>query len=310
MARKPLDSYDVVAKRVSGSAASGRKALDSYDDVVARVGSQRKNSISPQLASALGNAYNIRLSNFQKAEDRINNWITGDRREDISSDIDAYERALEALKRYGKDTKAASEWIAGVRDDNNRSVRQNLIDDIGEARDARKGTLWEFAKQTAASIGATSRGETEKAARHRGQLSLPSTDAARPRSSSVRPKRPSLRTGRSMARIWWPARFWNRRIRTRTRPSAALPRSATATAPEALPTAEGRRWKNSFRRHRPPLRSWAALSTPALPVVRPRAMSAIPGPVWPTASRGRIRASRTATSPPVKQRSPRLWRTP
>lgn len=94
---------------------------------------------------------------------RINNWITGDRREDISSDIDAYERALEALKRYGKDTKAASEWIAGVRDDNNRSVRQNLIDDIGEARNARKGTLWEFAKQTAASIGATSRGDTEKA---------------------------------------------------------------------------------------------------------------------------------------------------
>ena len=97
------------------------------------------------------------------ATDRINNWIDSDRKEDISSDIDAYERALEALKRYGKDTKAASEWISGVRSDNNRVVRQNLIDDVGEAKDARKGTLWEFAKQTAASIGATSRGETEKA---------------------------------------------------------------------------------------------------------------------------------------------------
>ena len=156
MAKMP--SYEELTAGKAKNKGSG--SMPSYDDVMASRGYEYRTRVTNQR-----NHINSLLDIEKKTTDRINNWITGDRKEDISSDIEAYERALEALKRYGKDTKAASEWIAGVRADNNAVVRQNLIDDIGEAKDSRKGTLWDFAKATVSNIGATSRGDTATASK-------------------------------------------------------------------------------------------------------------------------------------------------
>lgn len=149
MAKMPSYSELTASKKKSGS-------MPSYNEVMASKSytaqTRYNNSITHQRSL---------IDRVGSLEDKFNNWITGDRREDISSDIDAYERALEALRRYGKDTKAASEWIAGIRDDNNRSVRQNLIDDVGEAKDARKGTVGQYLLRTLAGAVAGVQGNTE-----------------------------------------------------------------------------------------------------------------------------------------------------
>lgn len=137
------------AELTGGKTRQSSGSMPSYSDLVKKR-EEKDRSIQAGL-----------VRQASSARSRINNWFDSDDKDDISSDIRSYELAIDALKRYGKDTKAASEWIAGVRADNNVAVRQNLIDDIGEAKDSRKGTAGQYLLRSLASAVAGMQGDTE-----------------------------------------------------------------------------------------------------------------------------------------------------
>ena len=131
--------------------ASTVGSMPSFSDL--RAEGERKKR---QQSIAVQRDYIRRKNAYEK---KFDDWILGDSKEDISRDIDAYETALEALKRYGWDFKSGSEWISGLRDANNVNVRQNLIDDVGNAKEARKGTAGQYLLRSLASAVAGMQGD-------------------------------------------------------------------------------------------------------------------------------------------------------